>query len=213
MDIQLNAVEARILGSLMEKALSTPEYYPLSLSALVNACNQKSSRDPVVAYDENTVQAALDSLCEQGIAFRSTVGRVPKYEEHLSRGRQFIPREAAVLCVLLLRGPQTLGELRGRTSRMYRFESTEEVAATLADLAERGLARQDRRLAGQKEARFRHLLCAVSDDEAAPPLPAVQETAPDVTARLEKIEQALEALRGELDDVRQSFADFKTQFE
>lgn len=213
MEIQLNAVEARILGSLMEKALSTPDYYPLSLSALVNACNQKSSRDPVVDYEEAALQAALDSLCKQGVTFRSQVGRVPKYEEHFSHTHQLIPKETAVLCVLLLRGPQTLGELRGRSSRMYSFESLEETAATLENLADRGLVRQDARLPGQKEARFRHLMGAPTDEEAQPPPSAVKETGPEVTERLEKLEQAVGALRSELDEVRQALAEFKTQFE
>ena len=213
MDIQLNAVEARILGSLMEKALSTPDYYPLSLNALVNACNQKSSRDPVVDYDEATVQTALENLCKQGITFRSTVSRVPKFEEHYSRTQQFIPKETAVLCVLLLRGPQTPGELRGRTARMYAFDSLDEVTATLDNLAERGLVRQDQRLSGQKEARFRHLLSPASDDQENKPPICVKDSEPDVVARLEKLEQALDILRSELDDVKQAFAEFKTQFE
>jgi uncharacterized protein YceH (UPF0502 family) len=213
MELQLNVVEARILGSLMEKALSTPDYYPLSLSALVNACNQKSSRDPVVDYDEATVTSALDSLCRQGVTFRSHVGRVPKYEEHFSQTHQMIPKETALLCVLLLRGPQTLGELRGRSSRMYSFESLEETAETLENLGDRGLVRQDARLPGQKEARFRHLLGAPADEEPEPPLTAVEETGSEVAERLEKLELAVEALRRELDEARQAFAEFKTQFE
>lgn len=213
MDKQLNTVEARILGSLMEKALSTPDYYPLSLSALVNACNQKSSRDPVVDYDETTVRNALDGLCRQGAAFQSNVGRVPKYEEHFSLSHQLIPKETAVLCVLLLRGPQTLGELRGRSSRMYSFEGLEEVAETMDHLVDRGLARQDARLPGQKEARFRQLLSEASDDDAPPSQAAVKETGADAAARLEKLEQAVEVLRSELNDVRRAFAEFKTQFD
>jgi hypothetical protein len=213
MDKQLNTVEARVVGSLMEKALSTPDYYPLSLGALVNACNQKSSRDPVVDYDETIVRTALESLCRQGITFRSNVGRVPKYEEHFSLNHQLIPKETAVLCVLLLRGPQTLGELRGRSSRMYSFESLEEVAETMDHLADRGLVTQDARLPGQKEARFRQMMSAPSDDEAQPAPPADKESGTDVTARLEKLEQAVEVLRSELNDVRNAFAEFKTQFD
>ncbi|MEJ2040200.1 MAG: YceH family protein [Desulfosarcinaceae bacterium] len=206
MDTQLNPVEARILGSLMEKALSTPDYYPLSLNALVNACNQKSSRDPVVDYDEATVQDAVDELCKRGIAFQSRVSRVPKYEEHFSRTQQFIPKETAVVCVLLLRGPQTVGELRGRCARMYAFESLDEVAGTLDNLAERGFVRQGELLPGHKEARFSHLLGAFPD-------PDPKEADPDVAGRLEKVEAALEDMRGELEAIKQAFADFRSQFE
>lgn len=213
MDTQLNPVEARILGSLMEKALSTPDYYPLSLNALVNACNQKSSRDPVVDYDEATVQDAVDELCNRGIAFRSRVSRVPKYEEHFSRTQQFIPKETAVVCVLLLRGPQTVGELRGRCARMYAFESLDEVAGTLDNLAERGFVRQDERLPGHKEARFSHLLGAFPEPGAGSPDPAPKEADPDVAGRLEKVEAALEDMRGELEAIKQAFADFRSQFE
>src|ERR1700676_4961792 len=119
MDWQFDAAEARVLGSLMEKEVTTPDYYPMSLNALVNACNQKSNRDPVVNFDEDTVEIALESLRHKGLSSRiSGESRVPKHEqrftEHLNMGR----REAAVICVLLLRGPQTVGELRGRTERL-----------------------------------------------------------------------------------------------
>ena len=120
----LTDTEIRIVGSLMEKALSTPDYYPLSLNALTNACNQKSNRDPVVAYDESDVQTVLDELEEKNIVNQSRVGRVPKYEELFSQKHNLVPREVAVLCVLMLRGPQTAGEIRGRTGRSMRFRET-----------------------------------------------------------------------------------------
>jgi hypothetical protein len=210
---QLNEVEARILGSLMEKSLSTPEYYPLSLNALVNACNQKSSRDPVTDFDEATVQAALDSLCQKGIVFQSKVSRVPKYEEHFSRARQLVPKESAVLSVLLLRGPQTVGELRGRTSRMYTFANLEEVAATLENLMEWELARQQERLPGHKEARFCQLLSKADEDVDQPISPLPEEVGPQPSERLDKMEQTLEALQSELENLKQAFTDFKKQFE
>lgn len=215
MKIQLNDVEARILGSLMEKSLATPEYYPLSLNGLINACNQKSSREPVVDYDEATVQTGLESLCEKDIVFKSKLSRVPKYEEHFSQNRQLVPKEIAVLCVLLLRGPQTVGELRGRTSRMYTFETLEDVLATIDNLSEYGLADQLPRLPGRKEPRYGQLLCEASEDiaptAAHPPEQVVQGD--DMVARIEKMEQAIEGLQGELSEIRQAFAEFKEQFE
>ena len=115
MDILLNDVEVRVLGSLMEKSMTTPEYYPLSLNALTNACNQKSNRDPVVSFDETTVVRALDSLREKQRVVLSASSRVPKYAEIFSGNRKMVIRESALIMVLMLRGPQTIGELRGRT--------------------------------------------------------------------------------------------------
>src|SRR5579863_299392 len=124
MDLLLDSPEVRVLGSLLEKEITTPEYYPLSLNALVNACNQKSNRDPVVAFDEPTVDAALSSLRAKGLATRVSGHdmRVPKHGHRLSEAFNLGRREAAVLCVLMLRGPQTVGELRGRTERLYEFD-------------------------------------------------------------------------------------------
>ena len=118
MDILLNDIEVRVLGSLMEKSMATPEYYPLSLNGLTNACNQKSNRDPVVSFDEPTVVRALDSLREKQLVVLSASSRVPKYAEIFSETHKLVKREAAFIMVLLLRGPQTLGELRGRTERV-----------------------------------------------------------------------------------------------
>src|SRR5581483_1793976 len=123
MDFQLDAVEARVLGSLLEKEIATPEYYPLSLNALVNACNQKSNREPVVNYDEVTVEDALAALREKGLAVRITGdSRVPKHGQRFTETLNLGRREAALVCVLLLRGPQTVGELRGRSERLYTFD-------------------------------------------------------------------------------------------
>src|SRR5450755_1961615 len=124
MDIKLSDIEARVLGALVEKDITTPDYYPLSLNALVNACNQKNNRDPVMALDENAVRDALAGLQEQRLAgpTSSADGRVTKYEHRLQEVFNFTRGEIAILCVLLLRGPQTPGELRGRTERMHRFE-------------------------------------------------------------------------------------------
>ena len=138
MDWQLDAVEVRVLGSLMEKEVTTPDYYPLSLNALVNACNQKSNRDPVVSYDDDTVEDALLTLREKGLAQRITGrdSRVPKHAQSFTERFNLGRREAAVMCVLMARGPQTVGELRGRTERRYNFDDLEAVESTLHRLAE-----------------------------------------------------------------------------
>src|SRR5437016_2613234 len=129
MDWQLDAAEARVLGSLLEKEIATPEYYPLSLNALVNACNQKSNREPVVSYDEDTVEQALEELRNKGLALRISGrdSRVPKHEQRFTEKFNLGRREAAIVCVLLLRGPQTVGELRGRSERLYQFDDLEAV--------------------------------------------------------------------------------------
>jgi uncharacterized protein YceH (UPF0502 family) len=142
----------------MEKKMATPEYYPLTLNALVNACNQKSNRDPVVDWDELIVMKALEGLIKKKLVFQSMVSRVPKFEECLISEKGLIPSEAAVLCVLLLRGPQTVGEVRGRTERMYSFENLEQAAMTLDDLVSMNGAVKLSRQPGRKEVRYAHNL-------------------------------------------------------
>src|SRR5438105_6097388 len=164
MDWQLDPAELRVLGALMEKEIATPDYYPLSLNALVNACNQKSNREPVVSYDEETVETALAELRHKGLCMRVTgEGRVAKHEQRFTERDNLGRREAAVLCVLMLRGPQTVGELRGRTDRLYTFEDLEGVESTLNRLAEAGYVKRLPRQAGFKEARFTHLLAGDVD--------------------------------------------------
>src|SRR5437879_1341000 len=157
----LNAVETRVLGSLIEKDITTPDYYPLSLNALVNACNQKNNRDPVMALDEDAVRAALESLQRQRLAGPASGadGRVTKYEHRLQEVFNFDRRETAILCVLLLRGAQTPGELRGRTERMYRFQELEDVHATIEKLSQREppLVAVLPRQPGTKESRYMQL--------------------------------------------------------
>ena len=158
MEHKLTAVEARVLGALIEKDLTTPEYYPLSLNALMNACNQKSSRDPVVAYDEGTVEDAVETLRQKGFA-RIVTGagsRVAKYGHRLSETANMGRRELPLLCVLLLRGHQTLGELRGRTERMHEFTDTEEVERVLGAMVDWVVKLPH--LPGTKEARYAHLM-------------------------------------------------------
>src|SRR5512142_288645 len=138
MDVQFDPVEVRVLGSLMEKEVTTPDYYPLSLNALVNACNQKSNREPVVSYDDDTVERALEGLRAKGLAVRMTGGdsRVPKHGQRFTEKLNLGRREAALLCVLMLRGAQTVGELRGRAERLHAFDDLEGVESTLNHLAE-----------------------------------------------------------------------------
>ncbi|MDX1777185.1 MAG: YceH family protein [Desulfobulbales bacterium] len=207
MDILLDDIEVRVLGSLLEKSMTTPEYYPLSLNALTNACNQKSNRDPVVAFDEATVVRALDSLRAKQLVVLSTSSRVPKYAEVFVNIRKLVQREAALMMVLMLRGPQTIGELRGRTERVYRFEDLVEVEATLDELAESGYVKKLPRMAGRKESRYAHLLAGeVEVEEAAPkPEPAT------VIVRAEN--ERIAALEEELHNLRQEFEAFKKQFE
>ncbi len=205
MDFQLDAVEARVLGALLEKEIATPEYYPLSLNALVNACNQKSNREPVVSYDEETVEAALENLREKGLALRSTGrdSRVPKHAQRFTEKHNLGRREAAIVCVLLLRGPQTTGELRGRSERLYSFDGLEAVESTLNRLAEVGFVKQMPRQPGTKEPRWAHLFSG----EVEIPEPATQpvERAPADRERIARLETELATLRQEFDDFRRRF--------
>lgn len=213
METQLDAIEMRIVGSLMEKALSTPDYYPLSLNALVNACNQKSSRDPVVAYDAATVETALDGLAVKGVVDCSRVGRVPKYEERFSRTHDLMPPEMAILGVLLLRGPQTAGEVRNRTARMHRFGQLADVLETLDRLAEWGFSCQLARQPGHKEVRYAHLLGA-SIEAAAPEEDNVISDASSVeNNRLATIETDIANLKDELTALKRAFEAFRAQFD
>ena len=207
MNILLNDIEVRVLGSLMEKSMTTPEYYPLSLNALTNACNQKSNRDPVVTFDETTVVRALDSLREKQLAVLSASSRVPKYAEVFAGTRNLVNREVALIMVLLLRGPQTVGELRGRTERAYKFEDLAEAEATLDELEESGYVTKLPKMAGRKESRYAHLLAGeVQVEEAAPRL---EPAAIVVRAENERIT----ALEEEVQRLRQEFDKFKREFE
>ncbi len=211
MDIILNEIEIRVLGSLMEKALSTPDYYPLSLNALTNACNQKSSRDPVTSYDESTVEEAAAGLEKKGLLNRSSLGRVLKYEERFSQKYNLLPSEAAAMCVLLLRGPQTTGEIRSRTARLCKFENLEAVLKTLENLEEWDLVQRLARLPGRKESRIAHRLggdTSISEPEAVS-TPGV--AAPVSAERIEKLESAVESLQKEIGELKKAFRTFKEQ--
>ena len=217
MDILLNENEVRVLGALVEKESTTPDYYPLSLNALVNACNQKSNRHPVMNLDEDAVREALDSLNGKGLAGAAggADSRVTKYEHRLQETFNFNRPEIAVLCVLLLRGPQTPGELRGRTERLHKFNDLEEVHSALQHLMNRQppLVKVLPRQSGTKEARYAHLLSG--DIETWEP-----EAAPEAAAsgsadseRMVRLENEVATLQKEIAGLKQQLADFRKQFE
>ena len=206
----LDPVEARVLGSLMEKEVTTPEYYPLSLNALVNACNQKSNRDPVVHYDEDTVGDAADRLREKKLVILITgSGRVNKLQQRISETLNLGRRESAVLCTLLLRGPQTLGEIKDRSERMFAFADlaeTETVLDKLADWPSGALITKLPRQPGQKEARFAHLL------SGTPAVAAAESVAVEPpVGRVEQLEKDLHDLRAEFDELKRRFETLESQ--
>jgi len=214
MDILLNDIEARVLGSLMEKGMTTPEYYPLSLNALKNACNQKSNREPVVDYDETTVVRALDSLRTKQLVVLSTSSRVPKYAEIFTGNRKMVTREAALLMVLLLRGPQTLGELRNRTERAYKFQDLEDVETTLEELCSIGYITRLPRMAGRKEPRYAHLLSGEVNIEAVSPAPEPATIAVRAeNERIAALEEELQQLRHDFNTLQAEFEKFRREFE
>jgi len=222
MPLFLNEIEARVLGALIEKDITTPDHYPLSLNALVNACNQKNNREPVMTLDEDSVRDGLASLQEKRMAGPAggAESRVPKFEHRLQEVFNFDRREIAMVCVLLLRGPQTPGELRSRTDRMYHFEALEDVVSTLDRLAQRepSLARVLPRQPGTKESRYTHLFSGEppisSEDVYVARTPSSATAATNSTAeRLAAMEEEVTRLRQELSEVQQQLATFRKQFE
>ncbi len=214
--IQLNETDIRVLGALVEKAITTPEYYPLTLNALVNACNQKSNREPVVQYDARTVDESLRRLREQGLVQIIMGGdsRVPKYKQFFAEFFELNPAEEAILCELLLRGPQTVGELRGRTERLGNRQEADAVQAALDALMARPepLVIRLPRQPGQKDTRYMHLL-AGEPDLAALAVVQPSEPAASQRERIDRLEATVERLQQELAELRQEFAAFRTQFE
>jgi uncharacterized protein YceH (UPF0502 family) len=218
-ELQLTDTEIRVLGSLVEKDITTPDYYPLSLNALVNACNQKNNRDPVMTLDEDSVRQALASLQEKRLAGPAggADSRVPKYEHRMQEVFNFDRRETALICVLLLRGPQTPGELRGRSDRMYHFETLEDVESTLKRLMERQLVVVLPRQPGTKESRYMHLFAgevagasAVSESEGRTPrqAPSSEHGQTPVAA----LQSQVNLLRDEIAQLRRELEEFKRQF-
>ena len=221
MAILLTPVEARVLGALIEKEITTPEYYPLSLNALVNACNQKNNREPVMALDEVEVRQALHGLEDEHLAapVRGD-GRVAKYEHHLQEVFNFTRAETAVICVLLLRGPQTPGELRGRTERMYKFDELSDVQTALQRLISRdpSLVKILPRQPGTKEARYAHLLSGDVESFESPAATTAYASAtsyahssshaeedPELKERMAQLEAEVVILTRELGELRQQF--------
>ncbi|HET8667067.1 MAG TPA: DUF480 domain-containing protein [Terriglobales bacterium] len=229
MDYVLDDIETRVLGSLVEKDITTPDYYPLSLNALINACNQKNNRDPVMNLDEDAVRQALHGLQEKRLAGPAgdADSRVSKYEHRLQEVFNFTRGEMAVICVLLLRGPQTPGELRGRSERMHRFEDISELQSVLQRLMQREppLVKVLPRQPGTKEARFAHLFSGdvqgggpetVASTEAASISPRTASADRAVSAddgRIARLEEEMAALRSEIADLKQQLAEFRKQFE
>lgn len=213
-DVILNASEIRVVGALIEKQLTTPDYYPLTLNALIQACNQLSNREPVVSFDEETVRLALDGLREKRVTRVVTGGdhRVLKYKHVFPEAFLVTPPELAILCVLMLRGPQTIGELRGRTGRLYNFADLAEVETTLQGLMareRRPLVTQLERQPGQKESRYAHVL---SGDKVVPEQSS-RPAAPSDHERIPQLEAELELLRQEIAELRQQFVEFRKIFE
>ena len=211
MDLLLHPVEIRVLGALLEKETTTPEYYPLSLNALVNACNQKSNRDPVVQFDEALVEEALQSLRDKGLLLtKSGAGsRVVKYGHRISEKLNLGRRELAILCELMLRGPQTLGELRSRCERMHRFDDVSEIESVIEKQTDL-ITKLDRR-PGEKESRYAHLLSGppAAEAEASAGMPATITR----SDRIDALEAELGEIRTELEDLKRQMAEFKRQFE
>lgn len=222
MDIVLSPIEARVLGCLVEKEITTPDYYPLTLNALTAACNQKSSREPIMSLDEKDVVRALDDL-RYGKKLASQVSvygsRVPKYKHEVLGRFNFSPKQLAVLCVLLLRGPQTLGEIHSRTTRLCAFDGLTEVEAALSDLAQWGdgpLVIKLSREAGRRECRYAHLLCGqpeVSETPVEPPPEAARLAVESDNARIAELERQVALLQKETAFLKEQFQDFKRQFE
>lgn len=215
---KLTDVEARILGSLVEKQLTTPEYYPLTLNSLITACNQKNNREPVVTFDEATVSRALDDLRDRNLVyvFYGSTSRVPKFKHMLPSFYELEPAEVALLAVMMLRGPQTLGELRERSGRLHQFENLGEVQETLDRLMRRDepVVTKLPPQPGQKEARFAHLLSGeINVDELTAAAASRASRASADSDRVATLEQRVDALENEIAQIRQTFDEFRKQFE
>ncbi len=206
MDFVLSDIEVRVLGSLVEKEVTTPEYYPLSLNALTNACNQKTNREPVVSYDEDEVFDALQSLKEKDLAIFCEGNRVLKFDNYLADKLSLSAPEVAAMCVLMLRGPQTPGEIRSRAGRLHSYTELSEAESVLEGLSAREdpLAVKLPRQPGRKENRYAHLLSGPVSVEAEEAQPV--EAGESLRDRVERLEADLAALRAE-------FAEFRKQFE
>jgi len=218
----LSDIETRVLGSLIEKQITTPEYYPLTLNALTLACNQKNNRNPVTAYDEQTVADAVESLRGKNLAyvFYGSNSRVPKYKHVVPEIFHLSHSELSLMCLLMLRGPQTPGELHSRSGRMFDFKGLEDVETTINSLITKDpdpLVVRLPRQPGQKESRFAHLLNGDIDVEAMTDVAATSRDSggsrQGTGERISQLEQEVTRLTGEVQSLQQQFADFKKQFE
>ena len=200
MAFDLDGGEVRVLGALIEKDMATPEYYPLSLNALMNACNQKSNREPVMDLSESEVTEALDALQHQVLAWKVMGARAVHWKHNLDGPWQLDAPMKAIVTLLLLRGPQTPGELRGRSERLHRFESVDEVEQTLRRLAggDEPLVVELERQPGQKERRWMHLASGAPSQDLAQPAPRAEQEGNGISARVERLEMAVERLGEEL---------------
>jgi uncharacterized protein YceH (UPF0502 family) len=220
MDILLDEVETRVLGCLIEKEITTPAYYPMTLNALTNACNQKSNRNPVVKFEETTVVRGLDVLQDKGLSKKvhEAGSRVPKYRHDFREKLGLSDREVAVLCGLMLRGPQTSGEIRARSGRMYGFRNLEEVEETLRGLMEGEQPRVVKfpRQAGRKERRYMHLLSGTlepgEEELTLPPEAATLQVQAD-NEKIAKLEEEVGRLGRKFERLKGEFDKFKSQFE
>ncbi|TKB26862.1 DUF480 domain-containing protein [Desulfopila sp. IMCC35006] len=216
MDILLTDDEIRVLGCLMEKEMATPDYYPLTLNALTNACNQKSNREPVVSYDDDTVMYALNGLKERKLIRQSNLSRVAKYEQIFAEELKLVPREQAIICILLVRGPQTVGEIRSRTERLYAFSDLDEVQKTITNLEDMQLVTALPRQPGRKEARYTHLLSGKPQEKTVTTIlrPKNDDTphARESIDRIEELQQQIDELRREMQSLHEEFTTFKSQF-
>ncbi|GAB6190392.1 YceH family protein [Desulfocastanea catecholica] len=212
MDILLTDDEVRVLGCLLEKEMATPDYYPLTLNALINACNQKSNRDPVVSFDEETVVYALNGLRERNLIRQSNISRAAKYEQIFAENLKLVTRERAIICILLLRGPQTVGEIRTRTERLYAFSSLDEVQTSIANLEDMQLVTRLPRQPGRKESRYAHLLSGEPEEKGAETILRVKKAGPEVD-RTGELQQQIDELRREMQSLREEMAIFRSQFE
>jgi uncharacterized protein YceH (UPF0502 family) len=216
--MELSATEVRILGALVEKQKTTPDVYPLSLNALTNACNQTSNRDPVMDLSEDAVKWAVNNLRQQSLvrAIQPADSRVMKFQHLLAEKLRVEGAELAVLCVLMLRGPQTIGEIKTRTGRLHEFGALSEVEAALRALAQQSLAAELPRRAGQKEVRYAHLLSPLPDQtataEAIQPAVVVKEVPDAADDRIHTLETTVEQLRTEIANLQSRFEDFMRQF-
>ena len=215
MNVILNASEVRILASLIEKDMTTPEYYPLSLNSLTNACNQKSNRNPIVSYDEDTVARGLGKLQEKGLVRKTLTSgsRVNKFLHAVLDQFDLSRQEMAIICELMLRGPQTVGEVRSHTERMATFEILEEVESTLQGLAQHDppLTLKIPRESGRKECRYMHLFSGGLEtltDFAEEPA-AIQVSSEE---KIRKFEEEIAMMRSELEELKRAFSEFKSQF-